>query len=342
MLEYKIKEFAEKNDIIYGICDAERLSHIEEKLKKEDTPFVPKEVERRINPKLIMKDAESIIVIGVSNNRKINFIKDNNLRGKFSIDTVGLDYHIRVRNILIKLANELELNILEKNEVFDSIKNKCKVFVDTGDLTERDLALKAGLGVLGRNCSIISKKFGSMFNIGYIITDVKLKYSKGNDFFKVGCYDCKKCVKMCPGKALSNDTVQLDYKRCVSYNTQNKNELSKEEIENMGTFIYGCDICQAVCPHNRNIESIEINDIDEVYPKLEYLLTLTKKEFTEKYKKTSSGWRGKKLFKRNALIALYNIKTEEAINIIKAYSKNDKDEDIKKLAKRLLDYIKEE
>jgi epoxyqueuosine reductase len=334
LLEKKIQEFAINNNIIIGICNAERLTHIENYLKNENTPFVPKEIEKRINPKLIMDDANSIIVIGVNYNKKIVAKNDEKLRGKFSIDAIGQDYHITVKNILRDLVNKLGMELLDKNDFSSKSNLKAKIFSDNGDLIERELALKSGLGVLGRNTNIISKKFGSYFNIGYIVTNAKLETSEGNEPFKIGCYDCKKCVTVCPGKALSNEMAKCDFNKCISYSTQKKGVLSNEEMKNMGTHIYGCDICQLVCPHNTNIESEIIYDIDIVNPELERLLTLTKSEFILKYKKTSSGWRGKKLFKRNAIIALHNIGGKEAIATIEKYI-DDNDNDIKNLYMQL-------
>jgi epoxyqueuosine reductase len=329
-----IKKFAKENNIIVGICNADKLEYIEEYLNNTETPFVQSDIQKRINPKLIMSDAQSIIVIGVNYNKKINVTEDDKVRGNFSITAIDEDYHINVINILKKLSSVLNISINDDDKMF-----KGKIFCDTGDLIERELAKKAGIGVLGLNCSIISKKFGSMFNIGYIVTNMKLTPSVSHNPFKIGCYNCGKCILACPTSALSKEVSKFDYTKCISYITQKKGFLSDKEIKSMGTQIYGCDICQKVCPHNINTEHSTITEINLVKPELNYIASLTNKEFVHKYKKTSCGWRGKKILKRNALIALSNIGDQKSLEILKQYENDDSD-DIKIMVNRLLQKYK--
>jgi Uncharacterized Fe-S protein len=286
MIEDLICEFAKKNNLIYGICDAQKISNI----ILPNAPFVNYSAKQRINPKLIMKNAKSIIVIGCGYNKKISFKTDNLIRGNFSMSCVGEDYHITLKKLLEKLARQI------------NIQFEYKIFVDTGPLNERLLAFKAGLGFIGMNHCIISQKFGSMFFIGYMITDLNLKHTAIKKTETNICSDCKKCVENCPGHALSENG--FDYRKCVSYLTQKNEKLLPHEIKIMGKQLYGCDVCQIVCPYNK-IYIGEINDINEKMPLIEYILTMSNKKLKEKYKNTAFIWRSN-LLKRNAIIALKN------------------------------------
>ena len=286
LIEKIISNFAEENNLIYGICDADKISDS----VLPYTPFVNYSSEQRINPKLTMPCAKSIIVIGYGYNKKILFKTDGLLRGNFSISAVGEDYHITLKRLLESLAEKIS----------DKGKFEYKIFVDTGPLNERLLAYKANFGFIGKNQCLISEKFGSMFFIGYMITDLKLKPVKL--LSKEKCGQCKKCVEACPGKALSENG--FNYRKCVSYLTQTNEKILSHEIKKIGKQLYGCDVCQLVCPYNK-IYGGEIKYIDEKMPLIESILTMSNKKLCEKYKNTAAGWRAS-LLKRNALIALIN------------------------------------
>lgn len=290
-LELVIKEFEEDENVITGICDMEKLYNVEEILKSRETPFVTDDVQKRINPKIIMENGVSIIVIGVGYDKENKFVLDGEVRGNISVNAVGEDYHTIVEEKLKKLVS-----ILSQYKNFEY-----KMFVDKGDLLERELAKKAGLGYYGKSCNIISKKFGTFFNIGYVITALNLKISNE---LSMDCGNCEICIKACPSKALSK--YKCNYKKCISYLTQKKGELTPEEMKFINLQIYGCDICQRVCPNNIHKTVGEIHDINLIKPKIEDILEMTNEVFKQKYKYTAAGWRGKKTLQRNALIARKN------------------------------------
>ena len=310
-LEQKIYSFEEENTVI-GIGDASPFYNIKHILEKTDTPFVEKDIEKRINPKLIREDAKSIIALGLSYNKIFVGNIDSKIRGKISIGAMGLDYHILIKEKLEYIKNSLNI--------------QGDIFVDTGPLVDREVAKRCGIGQIGKSGNIINKKLGSIFFIGYIITNVELKPTK-NTHIKDLCKDCNKCIKACPsGSILENG---FNYKLCISYLTQKKQLDSEEERKLINRQIYGCDICQKVCPYNKNTYIEKVSNLDMFYPNIEKILTMSNKEFEMTYKKTACGWRGKKILQRNAIIALANGKySKEALNILEKM-KNDTREDIK-------------
>lgn len=304
-IESEIYKFAKENDILIGICSVERFDYIKEILEIKRTPFTEQDVEKRINPLKVMSAAKSIIVIGVNYNKAFKIINDNVIRGRISINAVSTDYHHIVNEKLEHLKD-----YISKYKNFEY-----KIFTDTGPLVDRELAKRSGLGWQGKNCSVISNKFGSFFSIGYMITDMELKYSIGYDYNYSKCNNCDKCIKACPNGALSNSG--FDYKRCVSYLTQTKDNINFDTMINMKNNIYGCDICQLVCPYNKGKPKASICDTEQITPPIESILNISNREFNIKFKNTAAGWRGKKILQRNCIIALGNSNDIQAFKIIK-------------------------
>jgi len=119
------------------------------------------------------------------------------------------------------------------------------------------------------------------------------------------CEGCGECIANCPGNALAKGQP-LNWRRCISYITQKKGELSQEEAVILGTNIYGCDVCQQVCPYNNGKLCSKTEDIEFIYPDLQQLINMDDEAFTRRYGNTSAGWRGRKVIQRNALIAMAN------------------------------------
>lgn len=205
-----------------------------------------------------------------------------------SIYTHGKDYHLVVRNILTKVAEALKLD-------------NYQIHADIGPEIERGLAAQAGLAFLGKNGMAINEKYGSYFFIGYIACNEEFELSTPNT---KTCMGCNKCIESCPGGALEGE-FKCD--RCLSAITQKKGELSRweEELIKKNNMVFGCDVCQRVCPHNEGaihtlipefkegrISSLSLADIEG----------LTNKEFKEKYGDRAFAWRGKAVLERNIKI----------------------------------------
>jgi len=295
-------KFGNDNNFLVGVCDAEPLDYLKNILNKK-VPFINDNINDRIDCKKIFPETKSIIVVAVPYGKQIDFKLDNIKRGKISISAVGLDYHKVVKDKLQKLMDYIELNN------YTNINSK--IFVDTGKLPERELAKKAGLGFQGKNCTLITEKYGSFVNLGYALVDVFFEPTKKIAFDFSLCGDCNLCQKVCPTNALQKDYI-CNHFECVSYLTQTKDDISKNLKIKMKNSVYGCDICQNACPFNKNKFIDTIDNIDEIMPSLDFLFSLSNKQFENTYKHTAMFWRGKKTILRNAQIALdnYNLKSE--------------------------------
>ena len=210
-------------------------------------------------------------------------------KGNISRYAQGEDYHIVVMRKMKPIAEELQKNGFSAN-----------MFADTGFLNERLLAVLSGIAFIGRNRMAISEKIGSYFFVGYILTDCEIKNNRKT---RESCLDCGKCVKACPLGALSGGFCE---EKCLSYITQRKGELSEEEQKAMAeaNTIWGCDICQEVCPHNIGIPITEIAEFRENrIINLEVDENISNKEFERLYKNRAFSWRGKGVVIRNQKIS---------------------------------------
>ena len=175
------------------------------------------------------------------------------------------------------------------------------------------MAQRAGLGFIGRNGLLITEEYGSFVYLGEVVTNIQFEPDEPGVF---GCGDCTRCITACPTKALLGDG-RMNAQRCLSYQTQTKGLMPEEYRKKMRNVIYGCDICQLVCPYNRG-KDFHFHDemepkVDEVYPKLKPMLQLSNKEFNAQFGHLAGSWRGKKPLQRNALIALANLGDTSAL-----------------------------
>ena len=206
--------------------------------------------------------------------------------GNISRYARGMDYHKVAREKMESVCTFLR----EQG-------NKAEAFADTGSLNERLLSELSGIAFRGRNQMAINNVLGSYFFIGYILTDCDLPYNAPNNGT---CMSCGKCTEVCPLGALSESGFREE--KCLSYITQKKGDLSEEEKEAMrktGT-IWGCDICQEVCPHNKGIKITEIEEFKKnLISNLHIDEGISNKEFRNLYGNRAFSWRGKGVLLRN-------------------------------------------
>ena len=243
------------------------------------------DLEKRVNPKLIMENAKSIIVC------VFPYHIEDKYESNISRYCYGMDYHLVIKEKLNEICEEIK-SVDEKFEY--------RVFADNGPLVDRYLAYLAGIGYYGVNNNLITDKYGSYVFIGYIVNNYDLEADNPTN---KTCIKCNKCVKYCPGNALEGN-YKMNPKKCLSYITQKKEELTLEEKDKMkkNKLIFGCDICQIVCPHNKDIceSNIEefttdlITNLDE-----EEISSISNKEFKRRYKNRAFSWRGRNIIKRN-------------------------------------------
>ena len=203
--------------------------------------------------------------------------------------TWATDYHLVINEYLKKLIEKLQ--IMNTDAQFS-------IHCDTSPLADRYMAYLAGLGFYGKNNCFISPKWGSYVMIGTILTTLELE---PNTPLNQSCMECNRCITACLGQCLGHDEFKFD--TCKSYLTQKKGELTSEEehIIAKTPLVFGCDVCQEVCPHNKDIPTTPIPEFQSVEPYIDIdeLDSLTNKEFKAKYGHRAFSWRGKKILMRN-------------------------------------------
>ncbi len=281
-MKNKIIEIADAENISdIGFC---RISDYKEEAKTLETPAVF--AKKAIEPETL-KNARTAVVCA------FNYYAGRE-KGNISRYAQGEDYHLTVMRKMKPIADELE-----KNGFF------AKIFADTGFFNERLLAVLGGIAFIGRNRMAISPKFGSYFFLGYILTDCEMERDKKTD---KKCAECGKCEKACPLGALKGGFCE---EKCLSYITQKKGVLSQEEEKAIikANTLWGCDICQEVCPHNKNIPVTDVAEFKENrIINLEIDENISNREFKKLYKNRAFSWRGKGVIIRNQKILQKNQK----------------------------------
>ena len=195
--------------------------------------YLPRGAEKRRDSRRPVASAKSAIVVGLDYGGRTP-------SGPVARYARGDDYHD------VMIAKLEELHGWLSREVGHPVAGKA--YVDTGPILERDLARRAGLGWFGKNTNLVSPRLGSFFFIGELLVDLEL--SSDAPFEADRCGSCTRCLDACPTNAFVEPRV-LDATRCISYLTiELKGEIPEESREQIGSHIYGCDICQDVCPYN--------------------------------------------------------------------------------------------
>ncbi len=283
-------------------------SLVEQKAKGHTTGFEHENIQERIYPDKIFENPQSIISIALAYPTKLKSKPQKipgEKRGSFARVSWGTDYHVILNKKLAELITYIQ-SISQEELSF-------KPIVDTGELIDVVVAQRAGLGFIGKNGLLITEEFGSYVYLGEIITNIPFDPDTP---IENQCGECTRCIDLCPTSALLGDG-RMNGQRCLSYQTQTKGMMPKEFRPKIRTIIYGCDICQEVCPYNKGKDvhfHAEMEpDPEIVKPLLKPLLTISNKEFKEKFGHLSGAWRGKKPLQRNAIIALANARDRSAI-----------------------------
>ena len=264
----------------------------------------PENVQRRKNPQLIMPETQSILSLAVlysSAARVPDRLPPAELRGRVAAYAWGKDYHLVIPPRLDQLA--------EKIAGLTGRPVRHKRYTDTGPILEHDLAQQAGLGWIGKNTCLISPKLGSYFFLSELFLDVDLEPDPPFSFDR--CGSCQRCIQACPTGCILPDRT-LDATRCISYLTiENKREIPLALRSEMGNWIFGCDICQEVCPWNLRFAP-ENGDpsFDPLpgipAPNLLEDLRLTPEGFNRKFKDSPIQRSRRRGYLRNCCVALGN------------------------------------
>jgi len=201
--------------------------------------YMANHFDKRTDPTKLVDGAKSVICFAYNYNPEDTMSTQDNL--KIARYAYGRDYHKVIKKKLVKLFNEMQ-------GVFGPFSGRC--FVDSAPVMEREWALRAGLGWIGKNTLIIHPKKGSYFFLSEMIIDIELEY---DDPMTDHCGTCTRCIDACPTDAISEEGYVLKASDCISYLTI---ELNDEDIPSkfegkMDNWIFGCDVCQEVCPWNK-------------------------------------------------------------------------------------------
>lgn len=199
--------------------------------------YMENHFDKRLDPTLLVEGSKSVISLSYNYFPEIQMDRDNNF--KIAKYAYGEDYHDVIKEKLREMVAELHEEIGD----FD-----CRVFTDSAPILERAWAKKSGLGWVGKNSLLINKKHGSFAFLAEIICDLELEEDAPTTDH---CGKCTRCIDACPTQAIVNERI-VDGSKCISYATiELKSEIPDYFEGKMNDWIFGCDICQDVCPWNR-------------------------------------------------------------------------------------------
>jgi len=273
------------DDVRFACVDEVPSSNLRDWLghgMQADMAWMARTAEKRLDPGLVLPGAQSVIMLGV------NYWRTSSARGgspRWARYALHEDYHDTIKPALVAAGRVLE-------ELCGAAPEDYRYYVDTGPVLERGWAARAGLGFVGKNAMLISRRHGNWLFLAAILTRVKfapdppvrkkrLNRDDGRDN-GVGllCGKCTRCLDACPTQAFPRPGV-VDARRCISYQTiENKGIIPRELRAGIGNRIYGCDICLEVCPWNRfaregrrlllaardEIDGLELRDLLELTP----------------------------------------------------------------------------
>ncbi|MDX2196818.1 MAG: tRNA epoxyqueuosine(34) reductase QueG [Cytophagales bacterium] len=250
--------------------------------------------DKRLDPRLLVPGAKTIISLLVNYYPEKDLFE--NKKYKISRYAYAIDYHIVIKKMMDEFVQLLE-------HAFGHIEGRC--FVDSAPVMDKVWAAKSGLGWIGKNANLITKQHGSYYFVAEYITDLEADADHAIPDY---CGTCTRCIDACPTDAISEPYV-VDGSKCISYLTiELKDEIDARYAGKMKNWIFGCDICQEVCPWNSFAKAHQNAD----FKPFEVYLGMTEKDweeinedFFELYLKKSALKRTKlKGLKRNILLSL--------------------------------------
>ena len=280
-----IKEKAEKFGFqSCGISKSEFLEEeaplLESWLKNNfhgEMKYMENHFDNRLNPGLLVDGAKSVISFSY------NYFPEEKIEGvdnfKISKYAYGEDYHEVIKEKLLLLVSELQEEIGDFG---------FRVFVDSAPVLEKAWARKSGIGWVGKNANLITKKRGSFYFLAEVICDLDLEYDVETTDH---CGTCRKCIEACPTQAIISDKI-VDGSKCISYATiELKNEIPDYFDGKMDDWIFGCDACQDVCPWNRfsapTLEEKFAPNFQKLNFRKKEWIEITQEVFSEVFKKSA-------------------------------------------------------
>lgn len=305
---------------IVKIIPAQKDQKAEQRFKKwlseenhATMKWLEKEPERRSNPKLSLNNAKSIILVA------LNYYQDQphpKKEGRIAKYAMGRDYHKVFESKLKKLSKIIE----------STTETRPKIYVDYGPILERCFAEKAGMGFIGKNTLLITEKLGSYVLLGEIITDLEITPTEAKEI-KDQCGSCTKCIDVCPTGALEAP-YKLNANKCISYLTiEHDGSIPVHLRKKIGNWLFGCDLCQDVCPLNKRKEITKEPDFTKHIAShsgelKEIMRIKDNDEFTKKYAGSPLMRAKREKLIRNACIVAANMNRTDLLPELKELSKD--------------------
>jgi len=279
-------------------------------------PYDDAYAERAASPAALLPNAKSLVCIAIPYATEAPKERAP-LTGRVSNYAWATDYHRYARDVLRKVAAILDEAATPPATRTGEIVTR--IICDTAPLAERAFAERAGLGWIGKHTNLIAPGLGSYVFLGEIVTTLELPPDSPS---KKTCGTCRRCVDVCPTRALRGDYT-IDATRCIADLTQRTDAIPRELRPLIGDWVWGCDLCQQICPPTRRAKPrvdsafapVEARD---AYPDLSSLLRLRSGEFKRRFRRTSMGWRGAAVLRRNAAVALGNSLDRAAVPALEA------------------------
>ena len=262
---------------------------------------------RRADPRQILPGCQSILVLATPYDPPLPLGEEPGERGQIAAYARNEDYHDVLPARLKELVHFIE------EQVGTPVQNRW--YTDTGPILERDLAQRAGIGWIGKNTCLIHPRQGSYFLLSEILLDLPIE--PDTPFTTDHCGTCTRCIEACPTDCILPDRT-LDARRCISYLTiELKDDIPEELRGKLGSWVFGCDICQQVCPWNRFAKEGDpaFGKENPLLPLVEELF-ISKQEFNQRFK-TSPVKRAKRRgYLRNVAVALGNMGDTHALPVL--------------------------
>ena len=266
--------------------------------------YLAREPHRRIDPHIPFPRARSVICLGFPYSPPVlpQMNWQHELRGRIAAYAAGADYH----DIIKKKLGQLMAFLKDQQPGVWA-----RPYVDTGPLLEREWAYRSGIGWFGKNTMLLHKAMGSWFFLAEILVSLDLK---GTGIPPDHCGTCTRCINDCPTDALAPGPV-LKAPLCISYLTiEHRGPIPHDLRPKLGNWIFGCDICQEVCPWNEKFSQPRQDVVDELFPSLPELLRLDEAGFRSRFRR-SAVWRTKRRgLLRNVAVALGNSHNPAAVS----------------------------
>ncbi len=257
--------------------------------------------EERLDPSKYFPEARSVVCVALNYHVPLPPVESAEHPARFARYALGNDYHDHLKNRLELLADWIRTTVPGAKT--------CRG-VDTVPVLEREFAARAGIGWVGKNTCVIDERIGSWIFLGEIFTSLDLPYDEPA---VDRCGTCTRCIDACPTQAITNP-YQLDASRCISYLTiEHKSEIAPELSEKMGDWVFGCDVCQEVCPWNRKAPFALL---DDVQPKrsavidANEILGWSQEQYWEATRRSSTRRVKLQQFQRNARMVLSSGKSK--------------------------------